>query len=143
MLRAIRLINEAKTAQPSGSQGLTVDLHPSRPDYRGMAAAQPISFEADPTFDEIQAAGVSVAKNADPHTILDDMFVISGMIPRVTPYETGLIRGIRFNSSTKAWEKDELIADERLLMCKLKGMLCFAPLFATQSPTHFFKNQLD
>jgi 7,8-dihydropterin-6-yl-methyl-4-(beta-D-ribofuranosyl)aminobenzene 5'-phosphate synthase len=120
MLRAIRLINEAKTAR-AGPSTLTVDLHPARPDYRGLMAAQPISLEADPTFDEIEAAGATVSKNAEPHTILDDMFLVSGMIPRVTPYEIGIVKGIRFNSSTGSWEKDELIADERLLMCNLKG----------------------
>jgi hypothetical protein len=123
MLRAIRLINEAKTAQSSNSEGLTVDLHPSRPEYRGIMAAQPISLEADPTFDEIEAAGATVAKNAEPHTILDDMFLVSGMIPRITPYEKGVIKGIRFYHSSNSWEKDELICDERLVMCNLKGMI--------------------
>jgi 7,8-dihydropterin-6-yl-methyl-4-(beta-D-ribofuranosyl)aminobenzene 5'-phosphate synthase len=124
MLRAIRLINDAKTAQASTTpEGLTVDLHPSRPDYRGIMAAEPISMEADPTFDEIEAAGAIVFKHAEPHTISEDMFLISGMIPRVTPYETGIIKGIRFDGATKSWEKDELIADERLLMCNLKGTL--------------------
>jgi 7,8-dihydropterin-6-yl-methyl-4-(beta-D-ribofuranosyl)aminobenzene 5'-phosphate synthase len=122
MLRAIRLINEAKTAQPGNLEGLTVDLHPSRPEYRGIMATQPISLEADPTFDEMEAAGATVAKNAEPHTILDDMFLVSGMIPRVTPYEKGVIKGIRFYSSSNSWEKDELIADERLVMCNLKGV---------------------
>jgi 7,8-dihydropterin-6-yl-methyl-4-(beta-D-ribofuranosyl)aminobenzene 5'-phosphate synthase len=122
MLRAIRLINEAKTAQPSNLEGLTVDLHPSRPEYRGIMSTQPISLEADPTFDEIEAAGATVAKNAEPHTILDDIFLVSGMIPRVTPYEKGVIKGIRFYSSSNSWEKDELIADERLVMCNLKGV---------------------
>jgi 7,8-dihydropterin-6-yl-methyl-4-(beta-D-ribofuranosyl)aminobenzene 5'-phosphate synthase len=122
MLRAIRLINEAKTAQPRDSEGLTVDLHPSRPEYRGIMAVQPISLEADPTFDEIEAAGATVAKSAEPHTILDDMFLVSGMIPRITPYEKGVIKGIRFHSSSNSWEKDELIADERLVMCNLKGV---------------------
>jgi 7,8-dihydropterin-6-yl-methyl-4-(beta-D-ribofuranosyl)aminobenzene 5'-phosphate synthase len=122
MLRAIRLIKEAKTAQLRNSEGLTVDLHPSRPEYRGIMAAQPLSLEADPTFDEIEAAGATVAKNAEPHTILDDMFLVSGMIPRITPYEKGVIKGIRFHSSSNSWEKDELIADERLVMCNLKGV---------------------
>jgi 7,8-dihydropterin-6-yl-methyl-4-(beta-D-ribofuranosyl)aminobenzene 5'-phosphate synthase len=85
-------------------------------------AAQPLSLEADPTFDEIEAAGATVAKNAEPHTILDDMFLVSGMIPRITPYEKGVIKGIRFHSSSNSWEKDELIADERLVMCNLKGV---------------------
>lgn len=133
MLRAIRLINEAKTAQPSNLEGLTVDLHPSRPEYRGILATQPISLEADPTFDEIEAAGATVAKNAEPHTILDDMFLVSGMIPRVTPYEKGVIKGIRFYSSGNSWEKDELIADERLVMCNLKGMNTVPHVIAPRS----------
>ena len=122
MIRAIRSINTKKTvsARPT-DRPVVVDLHPSRPEYRGIMAHMLISLEADPTFEEIEAAGEVVAKNAEPHTVLDDMFLISGMIPRVTPYEVGLLRGIRFNSSIKSWEKDEVIADERLLMCNLKG----------------------
>ena len=78
-------------------------------------------MEADPTFAEIEAAGGRVIKNGEAHTILDDMFLVSGEIPRVTPYETGLRRGIRFNTETKAWEKDELVLDERFLMCNIAG----------------------
>lgn len=124
MLRAIRLITSAQTAHPSPSspKDLIVDLHPSRPDYRGIMAAVLISMEADPTFAEISIAGGTVFKSDSPHTVLDDMFLISGFIPRVTPYETGIIKGIRFNGATGNWEKDELIQDERLVMCNLKGM---------------------
>ena len=128
MLSAIRLINAAKKAAsqpphdpPPPSPPLTADLHPARPTYRGIMAATPISLEADPTFDEIAAAGAGVAQHAEPHAVCDDMFGVSGMIPRVTAYEVGLVRGIRFNASTGSWEKDELIADERLLMCRVKG----------------------
>jgi hypothetical protein len=53
------------------------------------------------------------------------MFLISGFIPRVTPYEKGVIRGIRFNGATGSWETDELIEDERLVMCNLKGIIFF------------------
>jgi 7,8-dihydropterin-6-yl-methyl-4-(beta-D-ribofuranosyl)aminobenzene 5'-phosphate synthase len=125
MLRAIRLITSARAAQPSpsGPQKLMVDLHPARPDYRGMMAAVPISLEADPTFAEISGAGGTVFKSDSPHTVLDDMFLISGFIPRLTPYEKGVTRGIRFNGATGSWETDELIEDERLVMCKLKGMI--------------------
>lgn len=124
MLRAIRLITSAQTAQPSPGtpKDLIVDLHPSRPDYRGIMAAVPISLEADPTFAEISNAGGTVFKSDSPHTVLDDMFLISGFIPRVTPYETGVIKGIRFNGATGRWEQDELIRDERFVICNLKGM---------------------
>ena len=117
MLKAIKLINEAK---PNGEQ-VSTDLHPSRPDYRGIMAVAPISLEADPTFDEIDAAGGSVVKNNQPHTVLDDMFLISGEIPRTTAYEQGLPRGIRFHASEGVWKKDNLIMDERFVMCRLKG----------------------
>lgn len=121
MERAIEMIAEAKGP---GSESVIVDLHPARPDYRGfMAGPNPISMQADPTFSEIEAAGGKVEKNAEAHTVLDDMFLVSGMIPRVTAYENGVLSGIRFENEKGIWEKDEEIADERFLMCNLKGKL--------------------
>jgi 7,8-dihydropterin-6-yl-methyl-4-(beta-D-ribofuranosyl)aminobenzene 5'-phosphate synthase len=119
MLRAISMINEAK-----GENGIPVDLHPDRPAYRGfLGPFGPVSLERDPTFEEIEAAGAEVVKNDQPHAILDNMFLVSGEIPRVTPYEKGILRGIRFNSESGSWETDELIRDERFLMCNVKGEL--------------------
>ncbi|KAJ5820291.1 hypothetical protein N7474_005882 [Penicillium riverlandense] len=124
LLRAIRMIKEAKEAKGQ-SDNLVVDVHPARPEYRGLAIpALPdnvISLEADPTFDEMQAAGAVVHKRSDSHTVLDDFFLISGEIPRVTAYETGLKGGMRFDPEDKEWFSDEIIADERFLMCNLKG----------------------
>ncbi|KIW96535.1 uncharacterized protein Z519_01926 [Cladophialophora bantiana CBS 173.52] len=117
MLKAISMINKAK-----GKIGIPVDLHPNRPTYRGfLGPTGPISLEKDPTFEEIESAGASIVKNDQPHTILEDMFLISGEIPRVTPYEKGFQRGIRFNPGTGSWDTDELILDERFLMCNVKG----------------------
>jgi 7,8-dihydropterin-6-yl-methyl-4-(beta-D-ribofuranosyl)aminobenzene 5'-phosphate synthase len=48
------------------------------------------------------------------------MFLISGEVPRVTEYETGFPRGMRFTEEGE-WVKDELIKDERFVVCKLKG----------------------
>lgn len=125
LLRAIRLINEAKAKAAKTTNtntNLTVDLHPDRPEYRGFCfGCKIISLEADPSFEEIERAGAVVDRHADAHTVLDDMFLISGMIPRVTPYETGLKGAVRYDSSTNDWLSDELIRDERLLMCNLKG----------------------
>ena len=103
-------------------------LQAIRPEYRGfMSPKGPVSMEADPTFDEIMLAGGEVMKKDKPHTILDGMFMVSGEIPRVTPYEKGLLRGIRWYGKTESWESDEMIADERLLMCnvKNKGVVVF------------------
>lgn len=121
MLRAIKLINAAKAFK--GLENVTIDLHPDRPDFRGVALPDfQMSLEADPTFTEITNAGGVISKNADAHVVLEDMFLISGEIPRVTPYETGLRRGARFVSGTGKWEKDTLILDERFVICKLKGL---------------------
>ncbi len=115
------MIYSAKSATTSTSP-VIVDLHPSRPDYRGfMVGKEPVSMQADPSFAEISSAGGIVSKNAGPHTALDDFFLISGEIPRVTAYEKGIKGGIRFLASTAQWEPDETITDEQFLMCNLKG----------------------
>ncbi|KAL4884817.1 cytochrome P450 [Aspergillus karnatakaensis] len=121
LLRAIRMINDAKQANGT-VQNLIADLHPSRPDFRGFAIGENIiSLEADPSFEELEAAGVIVQRHSDAHTVLDDFFLISGEIPRHTPYETGLKHGMRFDKKDNDWISDEAIADERFIMCKLKG----------------------
>ena len=129
MLKAVQMITDAKSKSTAGSEALRqpvrVDLHPNRPAYRGMMGPNDhiVSMQADPTFDEIEAAGGEVERNAEAHTILEDMFMVSGFIPRVTDYETGLRRGIRFDPETKTWEKDEMVADERFLMCNIAGKI--------------------
>jgi 7,8-dihydropterin-6-yl-methyl-4-(beta-D-ribofuranosyl)aminobenzene 5'-phosphate synthase len=125
MLRAIQLINDAKAANPNGSpQGrLSVDLHPGRPEYRGFCIPNvaTVSLEADATFEEIEAAGSTVVKSRDAHAVLDGAFVISGEIPRVTPYENGVKFGGAFDTATGKWKQDESIIDERFLMCNVRG----------------------
>jgi 7,8-dihydropterin-6-yl-methyl-4-(beta-D-ribofuranosyl)aminobenzene 5'-phosphate synthase len=136
MLRAIKLINAAKASLTEAEKDpvrdstpntkenkITVDLHPSRPDFRGVTLPTfQLSLEADPTFAEISDAGGKISLNSETHTVLDEFFLISGEIPRVTEYEMGLRRGARFVKEKGMWEKDELIEDERFVVCKLKGM---------------------
>ena len=74
-----------------------------------------------PTFDQLTIAGAVVNKSKEAHTILDDMFLISGEIPRLTPYETGLKNAVRYDPEENDWYSDELIADERFLACNVKG----------------------
>ena len=118
MLKVLSMVNEA-----NGGKKLDVDLHPARPAYRGM---QPpgfpvVSLEADPTFEEMETGGGSVQKSDKAHTALDDMFLVSGEIPRVTEYEKGLRFGVRCDEAGGKWREDTLVADERFLMCKIKG----------------------
>ena len=129
MLKALDMINAAKLP---GQPRVVVDLHPDRPDLRGMRTpAFPVSLEPDPTFDEIAAHGGEVVRNAEAHTVLDNMFLISGEIPRVTPYEVGIKGGLRFSEASGEWTSDEAIRDERLVMCNLKGEL---PYTAHEKP---------
>ncbi|KAJ5555008.1 hypothetical protein N7461_003478 [Penicillium sp. DV-2018c] len=121
LLQAIRMINDAKRTE-NHSEDLIADVHPDRPVYRGIALPEHIiSLEADPTFEEIEAAGAVVDKHSDAHTVLDDFFLVSGEIPRVTPYETGLKNAVRYDPDENDWYSDELIVDERSLICNLKG----------------------
>ena len=124
LIQAIKLINGAKSAD---QKNVAVDLHPDRPEYRGMMTPMgvPLSLEADPSFADIETAGGLVEKSSESHTVLDDMFLVSGEIPRETVYELGITGGIRYTQNTGKWTKDELIADERLVMCNLKGRSCF------------------
>ncbi|KAI1334859.1 hypothetical protein F5Y15DRAFT_420480 [Xylariaceae sp. FL0016] len=89
-----------------------------------------MSLEADPTFAEIEQEGGTLARSSEAHTVLDDMFLVSDSIPRQSSYEQGIRGGIRFNDG--CWVKDELITDERLVMCHLKG----APLYTVVGGYH-------
>lgn len=116
------MINNAKQAKGL-PRGVLADVHPARPDYRGFALGEKIvSLEADPTFEELESSGATVSKQAETHTVLDNLFLISGEVPRLTPYETGLKGAMRYDRQENDWFSDESITDERFLMCNLKGL---------------------
>lgn len=125
MLEAIRMINASKIHRGTSTRPpkVVVDVHPDRPDFRGMMtpAGTIVSLEADPEFDEIEEAGGSLARQGEVHPVLDGFFLVSGAIPRVTPYEVGIRGGMRFSEANSQWTSDEAIADERMVMCNLKG----------------------
>ncbi|KAK8055557.1 hypothetical protein PG993_000784 [Apiospora rasikravindrae] len=125
LVSAVRMISEAASEKKTtASSPVVVDVHPDRPAFRGVrvpATQEPISLQADPTFRELRDAGAVVRSEDGVHTVLDDMFLVSGEIPRETGYEGGIRGGIAFNETSGEWESDELIMDERFVMCNLKG----------------------
>ena len=125
MLEAIRMINASRIQRGVNTRPpkVIVDVHPDRPDYRGMMTplGTIVSLEADPEFDDIEEAGGVVVKQSGLHPVLDGFFLTSGAIPRVTPYEVGIRGGMRFSEAEGHWTSDEVIADERMVMCNLKG----------------------
>lgn len=86
------------------ARACTVDLHPDRPEARGIAV--PPTFETiigrlpdDPTFAQIEHAGGGVRTSREPHTVAGGTIYVSGEIPRVTLFEGGLLGGMRFREA--------------------------------------------
>lgn len=126
MLRAIRIVSEARKAAGKPDGGVVaVDLHPDRPEYRGIQVGETlISMEADPTFEAMEAAGATLRLSSVPHAVLGDTFLVSGEVPRATSYETGIRGGIRYETEAEGggrWVPDTLIKDERFVVCNLKS----------------------
>ena len=114
----------AAIAQARRDRGLAppvVDLHPDRPDQRGilLPSGQMILLPEEPRFEAIEAAGGRLAKNAEAHALAEGFFFGSGMIERITPYETGLPGHHTFRGDRG--EADPLILDERFLAAEVNG----------------------
>jgi 7,8-dihydropterin-6-yl-methyl-4-(beta-D-ribofuranosyl)aminobenzene 5'-phosphate synthase len=74
-----------------------------------------------PSIADLTAQGADVVSTTEPHALLDDMFYVSGEIPRVTPFERGLPGQVRKTEDGSGWEPDELLMDERWLAVNVKG----------------------
>lgn len=97
-----------------------VDLHPDRPDQRGLMTANGtlLLLPAEPSFAELTAAGGMVLKTGEAHLVADLLYA-SGAIARVTSYETGLAGHYSFRG--ERLEADPLILDERFLAARVRG----------------------
>ncbi len=116
----IAAISSARTK--SGlSEPLIVDLHPDRPDQRGvmLPSGVMILLPLEPAFEAMSANGGTIATHADSHTLCDGFFFGSGAIERVTTYETGLHGHHTFHGDTA--DPDPLIMDERYLAARVRG----------------------
>jgi 7,8-dihydropterin-6-yl-methyl-4-(beta-D-ribofuranosyl)aminobenzene 5'-phosphate synthase len=104
-----------------GRDPVVVDLHPDRPDQRGIQipTGDLILLSPEPTFEAIAAAGGVVRKNAEDHPLCDGLLFGSGTIERVTEYERGLAGHMTFRGG--AATPDPLIMDERFLAARVRG----------------------
>ncbi len=114
----VEAITSARSAK--GLPALVVDLHPDRPDQRGvlLPSGTIALLPPEPTFLEIEAAGGRIVTNDAPHEV-GGLFVGSGLIDRVTAYETGLVGHHTFRG--ERCEPDPLILDERFLAAHVRG----------------------
>ena len=115
---AIAAIAGARAAV--GLPAPVVDVHPDRPDQRGiqLPTGDFALLPPEPTFDELTAAGGDVQRHPDPHRVAG-FYYGSGAIDRVTPYETGLAGHHSFRGDD--CEPDPLIMDERFLAAHVRG----------------------
>jgi 7,8-dihydropterin-6-yl-methyl-4-(beta-D-ribofuranosyl)aminobenzene 5'-phosphate synthase len=100
---------------------VAVDLHPDRPDQRGIAmpSGTIVMFPEEPTPTEMNNAGGRVELHDAPHLVNNGYFAVSGLIDRVTSYETGLEGHVTFRGDLG--RPDPLILDERFVAAQVRG----------------------
>lgn len=111
----------------NGGREVPYYTHPGMFRSRGMMAANGTVRLMDdvPGISDLTGQGARVICTTEPQSFLDDLFFVSGEIPRVTPFERGLPGQVRKTEDGKSWEQDELLMDERwLAVCvKDKGLV--------------------
>jgi 7,8-dihydropterin-6-yl-methyl-4-(beta-D-ribofuranosyl)aminobenzene 5'-phosphate synthase len=116
------LLKAFELMQRAAPRAVPIYLHPRMFAERGQR--QPdggvLPMALLPTPDELAAAGAAPVVTDTPQLLLDSMFYLSGEIPRVTSYETGLQNHVRRNANGE-WEADPLLMDERFLAVAVKG----------------------
>jgi 7,8-dihydropterin-6-yl-methyl-4-(beta-D-ribofuranosyl)aminobenzene 5'-phosphate synthase len=73
-----------------------------------------------PEPERLAKAGANVVNTRQSQTAVGGVFYVSGEIPRVTPYETGLPGHVQ-RAADGSWEPDPLIMDERFVSVHVKG----------------------
>ena len=101
----------------NGGREVPYYAHPGMFRSRAVKMANGVlrQMEDVPSVDDLTGFGAKVVVTTEPHSVLDDMFYVSGEIPRLTPFETGLPGQVRRSDDGTGWEYDELIMDERYL----------------------------
>ena len=110
----------ARERAAAGLAPPVVDVHPNRPDQRGVKLPNGdfALLPPEPTLDEITASGGDVELHDAVHSVAG-LFVGSGEIDRVTPYETGLAGHHTWRGGVG--EADPLIMDERFMAARVRG----------------------
>jgi len=117
---AVAAIAAARRA--AGHEGpVVVDLHPDRPDQRGVEITPGtlVTLPPEPTFEAVAEAGGQVVTAAEVHRLGGGFFLGSGAIARTTTYETGLVGHHTIRDGVAV--ADPLIMDERFLAARVAG----------------------
>lgn len=109
-------------AKARGAGAVNCYMHPAMFAQRGATLPSGIIFPMEPVpqIDELTRAGATVINSAEPQRVGHGAFYVSGEIPRVTPYETGLPGHVRMSVDGKNWEPDPWLMDERFVSVHVK-----------------------
>lgn len=124
MLRALEMIQLS-----NGGRAVPTYMHPAM--YRTRAMKAPGGsmrpFGDVPTPPMLEQQGAVVVHATEAQLILGDLFYVSGEIPRVTAFETGMQGQYRRTEDGLDWEPDPLLIDERFVAVNVKdkGVLVF------------------
>lgn len=107
----------------NGGRAVPFYTHPGM--FRSRGIKQPNGtmrlMDDIPSVEGLTEHGATVVNTAEPQVFLDDMFFLSGEIPRVTPFEKGLPGQYRRTADGRDWEPDPWIMDERFLAVHVAG----------------------
>jgi len=119
MPEVIAAITVARSAM--GLAPPIVDVHPDRPDQRGirMPWGTVVMLPPEPTLESMAAAGGDVRQHRDAHLVGSGYFLGSGPIERVTDYGAGLDGHHSFVGDVGV--PDPLILDERYIVADVAG----------------------
>ncbi len=123
--RALALIRAANKGRP-----VPLFLHPAMFQDRGfrMPDDSVVAAGPFPTVQQWEGFGAKPVVTTEPAACLDDLFFVSGEIPRITAYETGLDMNVHRRAEDAPWEPEPLIIDERFLAVHVrdKGLVVFS-----------------
>ena len=118
----------AAARDAAGLAAPIVDVHPDRPDQRGLQSPGGtfVLLPEEPTLEALDAAGGRLVLEPDDHLLAGGMFLGSGAIERVTSYEAGLVghHSFRFRAGPDGEDvavADPLIMDERFVAAEVRG----------------------
>jgi 7,8-dihydropterin-6-yl-methyl-4-(beta-D-ribofuranosyl)aminobenzene 5'-phosphate synthase len=107
----------------NGDRKIPYYAHPGM--FRSRAVKLPNGtlrlMEDVPSVENLTAFGAEVVVTTEPQLLHEDMFFVSGEIPRLTPYERGFPGQVCLMEDGRTWESDELIMDERFLAINVTG----------------------
>lgn len=124
MLRALEMIQLR-----NGGRSVPTYMHPDM--YRSRATKAPdgtMRRLADvPSQADLEKEGATVVHATAEQLLLDDLFYLSGEIPRNTTFEPGMPGQYRRSVDGSTWEPDPLLMDERYVAVNVKdkGVVVF------------------